>query len=486
MSFIEHQARFRRLWSENSAWQLLRADNAPHILAFVTDLFREANEVSFGQARAALAAELQNAREMNTWETDTPPSTYLRQWIQAGWLRELDDQLMKTDACEVALRFCHGLDQRQTHATASHLRIVQDAVRDLAVALSPNAGERIAILEARKQRLEQEIAELQGGVVRELPEPVQRERVREVYQLASVLTADFRRVEDEIRQLDQALRVDMIESGGGRGEVIAGLLEKEQLLLASEAGRAFEGFFELLMDQNRSTELREQLAGILARPAAADLLPGQRRFLERLMRELGRESERVLQVRRRTEESLRAFVESGAHLENRLVDQLLQDLEQVAVRFPHSDISLRSETGLTLNSGSATVRSLDGLRLRIPDQQLDTSDVRRNANSREPNHAMLQHLETVKVMDVASAMRAQLRASGPRSIAGLAREKPLNAGLEELVACLRIARAVKAPCLPERESVIVADRRRGPIRASIPQYMLHAGLFPEQLEELSL
>jgi len=247
MSFIEHQARFRRLWSEHAAWQLLRADNAPHILAFVSDLFREFSEVAFGQARAALAAELQRSREINTWDTDTTASTYLRQWIQAGWLRELDDQLTKTDACEVALRFCHGLDQRQTHATASHLRIVQDAVRDLAVALSPNPGERIAILEARKQRLEQEIAELRGGVVRELPEPVQRERVREVYQLASVLTADFRRVEDEIRQLDQALRVDMIESGGGRGEVLAGLLEKEQLLLASEAGRAFEGFFELLM-----------------------------------------------------------------------------------------------------------------------------------------------------------------------------------------------------------------------------------------------
>ncbi|MFN2288101.1 MAG: DUF3375 domain-containing protein [Chromatocurvus sp.] len=486
MSFTEHQARFRRLWAEHAAWQLLRADNAPHILAFVSDLFRESSEVSFGQARAALAAELQNSREMNTWETDSPPSTYLRQWIQAGWLRELDDQLMKTDACEVALRFCHGLDQRQTHATASHLRIVQDAVRDLAVALSPNAGERIAILEARKQRLEQEIAELKGGVVRELPEPVQRERVREVYQLASVLTADFRRVEDEIRHLDQALRVDMIESGGGRGEVLSGLLEKEQLLLASEAGRAFEGFFELLMDQNRSTELREQINSIITRPAAEDLNPGQRRFLERLMRELGRESERVFQVRRRTEESLRAFVESGAHLENRMVDQLLRDLEQVAVTFPDSGISLRSETGLALNSGSASIRSLDGLKLRIPDQQLDTSDVKPQANSRELNTAMLQHLETVKVMEVAAKMRNQLRTGGPRSIADLTRARPLRAGLEELVACLRIARAVNAPCLPERESVTVTDRRRGPIQASIPHYMLHAELFPERLEELSL
>ncbi len=486
MSFIEHQARFRRLWTEHPAWQLLRADNAPHILAFVSDLFRDASEIPFGQARAALAAELIRSREMNTWETDTPASTYLRQWIQAGWLRELDDRLMKTDACEVALRFCHGLDQRQTHGTASHLRIVQDAVRDLAVAISPNASERITILEARKRQLELEIEELSAGVVRELPEPVQRERVREVYQLASVLTEDFRRVEDEIRQLDQQLRIDMIESGGGRGEVLSGLLEKEHLLQDSEAGRAFDGFFELLMDQNRSAELREQLNSILSRPAAGHLAPGQRRYLERLMRELGRESERVLQVRRRTEESLRAFVESGAHLESRLVDQLLRELEQLAVTFAKNDINLRTSTGLTLNSGSARVRSLDGLRLRAPDQQVDTRGVRTHRNRREPNTAMLHYLETVKVLEVAAAMREHLRSTGPQSIAGLARARPLGAGLEELVACLRIARAVNAPRLPERESVLVTDRLRGEIRATIPRYLLHAELFPQRLEELSL
>ncbi|WP_205827899.1 DUF3375 domain-containing protein [Microbulbifer sp. SH-1] len=486
MSFTEHQARFRRLYREHAAWQLLRADNAPHILAFVSDLFREASEVPFGQARAALAAELARSREANTWETDTPAGTYLRQWIQAGWLRELDDQLTRTDACEVALRFCRGLDQRETHATASHLRIVQDAVRDLAVALSPNADERIAILEARRLQLELEIDELRAGIVRQLPEQEQSERIREVYQLASVLTSDFRRVEDEIRQLDQALRVDMIESGGGRGAVLSGLLEKEQLLLSSEAGRAFEGFFELLMDQNRGTELREQLNSILARPAAGHLPPGQRRFLERLMRELGRESERVLNVRRRTEESLRAFVESGAHLENRAVDRLLRELEQLAVNFPHSEISLRAETALTLDSGSASIRTLDSMQLRTPDQQLDTSAVETHTNRREPNAAMLQHLEAVKVMEVAIELRDLLRATGPQTIAGLTAARPINAGLEELVACLRVARAIDAPRLPEQESITVNDRRRGAITATIPRYMLHADLFSQKLEDLSL
>nr|WP_306296833.1 DUF3375 domain-containing protein [Candidatus Entotheonella palauensis] len=340
MSIQEFQARFRRQHQEHAAWRLLRAENAPLILAFVADLFSEANDIPFGRAKAALDTELSRWREQGVWEADVSAGIYLRQWIQAGWLREIDDQLTKTDACEVALRFCQDLEQRETHATASHLRIVQDAVRDLAVDLSSNADERIALLTSRQAALQREIDDLNAGVVAELSEAEQRERIREVYQLAAVLTGDFRRVEDEIRHLDQSLRVRMIESGSSRGAVLLNLLEQEELLSDSDAGRAFGGFFQLLCDQNRSTEFREQLRMILTHPAADHLTPQQARFLGQLMRELIRESERVFQVRRRTEESLRAFIESGAHLENLAVDRLLGQLERSAVRFKEAEISL--------------------------------------------------------------------------------------------------------------------------------------------------
>jgi len=50
--------------------------------------------------------------------------------------------------------------------------------------------------------LQQEIDDLHAGIVKELSESEQRERIREVYQLASVLTGNFRRVEDDIRLPD--------------------------------------------------------------------------------------------------------------------------------------------------------------------------------------------------------------------------------------------------------------------------------------------
>ncbi len=236
MSLHEQQARYRRLFTEHAAWRLVHAEHAPIILAFVSDLFAQDSEVSFGKARIALEAELPAWQE--SYGLQENAGTHLRHWIQSGWLREHDDRLTRTDAFEQALRFAQNLEQRDSNATATHLRIVQDAVRDLAVALSPNPEERITLLTARRQELEREIELLRAGVVPELSAPEQRERIRGLYHLASVLTGDFRRLEDEIRQLDQRMRVQMIESETGRGEVLQALLEHEGKLLQTDAGQA--------------------------------------------------------------------------------------------------------------------------------------------------------------------------------------------------------------------------------------------------------
>ena len=257
------QATYRRLYHESPVWKLLRAENAPHILAFIADLFVEETEVPYGRARSLLDEFIKYSREQGLWQTENNAAYYLNSWIKAGWLREMDDMLSKTDASETVLRFCRNLDERHSSTTASHLRIVQDAVRDFVVAISDSIDDRVNLLEQKKAQIQQEIDDLHAGVVTQLNETEQRERIREIYQLASILTGDFRRVEDEIRQLDKELRIDMIEGNASRGEVLLALMQKEQLLAKSDAGSAFDGFCQLLQDQDRSTEFREQLRSIL-------------------------------------------------------------------------------------------------------------------------------------------------------------------------------------------------------------------------------
>ncbi len=486
LSFQGLQAKYKRLFAENAAWRMLRVDNVPYIMAFIADLFAEESEIPYGRARIMLDTEIERSRELGIWPTETTAATYLNQWIRNGWLREMDDMLTKTDASEIALRFCKGLDERNSGTTASHLRIVQEAVRDLAVAISPNIAERVTLLENRKDEIQREIDSLQAGDIPELSEVEQRERIREIYQLSSILTGDFRRVEDEIRALDKDIRVQIIEGDASRGEVLLSVMEKEALVSTTDAGSAFEGFFQLLCDQNRSTEFREQLRSILSQPVAQQLSASQHQFLSHLMRELSRESDHVFRVRRRTEEGLRAYIESGVAAENQAVDRLISKLERVAVLIRNEEIPLKKNTSLSLPVGSIEIRSPESMRLKSPEDKLDTSGVEEKANAREPSNHVLDCLDAVQVREVAQQAFNTLKKLGPMSISGLANQNPLTSGLEELIAYLRVAKAVGATTLGQKEDVEVVDKQGVTLKASIPTYLLSAELFPDDIDELAI
>ncbi|ETX07903.1 MAG: hypothetical protein ETSY2_08500 [Candidatus Entotheonella gemina] len=122
----------------------------------------------------------------------------------------------------------------------------------------------------------------------------------------------------------------------------------------------------------------------------------------------------------------------------------------------------------------------------MPEGQLDTRHVQAQANATAPNEAMLDHLHSVKLIAVATQIRDTLTHYGPLTIAGLLKHHPLTAGLEELVAYLRVAQAVGATQLEVKESVVVRDRQGEVLLASIPGYLLQATQFPRQLEELAL
>ena len=72
------------------------------------------------------------------------------------------------------------------------------------------------------------------------------------------------------------------------------------------------------------------------------------------------------------------------------------------------------------------------------------------------------------------------------SLAQIAELRPIQGGLEELVALVRIAKAIEAVSLEGVEHLVVADRQGQTIRAKIPLLLLSADQFPENLESLPL
>ena len=133
MSFLAKSANYQRHFKDSDAWRLLRADNAPFILAFIATAFENDSEISYVQAKILLDSFLDEARLNGTWQTESNAATYLNEWINKGWLREMDNRITVTDATDRVLRFCQSFDERMISTSASHLRIVQESVRDFAV-----------------------------------------------------------------------------------------------------------------------------------------------------------------------------------------------------------------------------------------------------------------------------------------------------------------------------------------------------------------
>ncbi len=141
---------------------------------------------------------------------------------------------------------------------------------------------------------------------------------------------------------------------------------------------------------------------------------------------------------------------------------------------------------MRLPTGHIRFYSPDALLLKSPDEQLDTSGVEVQTNGHIPSDDMLDYLDTVSMLEVAQCLLDILQRGGPMTLAALAQQQPLEMGLEELVAWLRVAKAVKATELDEKETIMVTDKQGVQLNAVIPGYLLSAAMFPANLGELAL
>lgn len=482
MNFQISQAQYRRFFDEHRAWVLLRADNAPYIFAFIEFIFANYSEVTYGQARQLLDAELVQSRDLGIWDTNIPAYVYLNQWIQQGYLRELNDQLSTTDAFESALRFVKGLNERGAGTTASHLRIVQDAVRDFVVALSAKPEDKLDLLEQKKAEIQAEIDAIEAGVIVELDEATKRERIKEVFHLASQLSGDFRHLEEEIRLLDKDIRTQIITSDATRGEILQQVMDQEAVILKTDAGSAFDGFFQLLCDPNRQLEFREQLRILAESDAAQYLSLSQQHYISDLLSVLSKESDQVIRMRRRTEQELRHFVESGQAQENHQVNKLIMALEKAAVELAIEPSMLRQKTSLSLAVEPISFFSIDALRLRTPTERLSIN-TDEEENTQEISAHLLSQLESVNTQQVVAEIHHLLKDKVVRTVKELAEQRTIYLGLEELLVYIRLAKAISAVELQGQESFVIYDRKQA-ISVTVPKMLLSADAFPERLEDL--
>ncbi len=358
----------QQLRKHHPAWQLLAATKGPVLIGVLQNLFKDAPEgIEFDTVVLDLSQIFKTQRESGELDEQDYKSAKasldasntgrnidyalearreIRLWIKRGLLLERQGIVIATDALESAIRFVKSLEQRFITSSASRLAIVQREIEHLEANLNPNPSQRADFIKNKIATLEIELANVEQGHVDILPENQAVESIREIYNLATSLSNDFRRVEDSYREADQRLRQSIIAEQSHRGEIVDKLLDSHDALLETSEGKVFNGFHQQLARKIELATMKLQLRTISKHPYSIKALsPRQQSDLRWLIMRLVKESERVIQARSRSEKDVRGFLKTGLAAEHHRVGQLLNDVFSQAINIDWSSQKMRRSPG---------------------------------------------------------------------------------------------------------------------------------------------
>jgi Protein of unknown function (DUF3375) len=316
------------------AWRLLRADNAPLVLAFLGRVFVQENvrDISASQLISRLDDELYALNE-RLGEGTYPKSAkaYLDDWAapDAGWLRKFyplgsdEPHYDATPAVERAVAWVLALRDRSFVGTESRLNTIFGLLRQLVFGSETDANTRLAELHRQRDDIEREIAAVEVGDFAVLDPTSQRDRYQQFAETARALLADFREVEANFRHLDRDLRERITTWDGSKGQLLDEVVGDRSHITDSDQGRSFQAFYDLLLSPDRQRELTELLDRV-HRLDLAEHSDSRLRYIHHDWLDAG---ERAQSTVRQLSEQLRRFLDDKVWLENRRVMELLRSIE---------------------------------------------------------------------------------------------------------------------------------------------------------------
>lgn len=459
-------------------------DLSVFFLSFIEDAFKESSELEYEKAKAKLDAFIRKLRSADELSPAGNAQYYLNQWVDAGYLSEIDGNIVKTAACDQALLYASTLDDMSLSTTKSRLSIVQEQIRTLAVETNPDINKRLQYYIEQRDVIDKQIKRLRQGELDTLPEQEIIERLREITLLTEGLPQDFRRLVEEMRKVDRELRENMIQNEANRGHIIEMRLDKEDYLSQSEAGKAFDGFYQLLSDTSQRASINEQVQQIIALPEAQYLTLKQRRGITHLFRILNRESATVRKARKTMSKKLSAYVKSDNLQSQRQISERLNCIEKLGLLLSKNDIRQRTPVGIYLNTGSLEIATPVRLKLSQAQKAINGHDIQVATNDGEISDEMIDSLRSVSMSEIEMRIKATLEKHGKAmTLAAIIDENPLTTGLEELITYVRVAMKVSATEFDDKEEIELERRDGEPVTTRVKTFLVSLGHFKESNDE---
>lgn len=320
---------------ERPTLSLLHQKYAPVVVAILNTCFsREMRQVP--TARLHILVDDLLAQLANSGVTDVPSGSgreVCARWTASQWLirstaSDGSEVYSLTSHAQQALDFIVNLRQERTGLSEHRIANIVATARRINRESNPDRESRIAILDAEITQLTVERDRLEaGGKIKPMTEDRMLEGYSELLSLVSQLPSDFKRVEEAFRIVRGEILEDFRAERRVPGEVIDQYLERtDDLITATAEGRAFEGAFVLLRDDDLLDQLRQDVGAII-REGDSVLVDSDRVELRGIVPLMMQGLDSVLDQRSRITEVLRTYITTRDAAKDRELDRVLRSLE---------------------------------------------------------------------------------------------------------------------------------------------------------------
>ncbi|MDN5683278.1 DUF3375 domain-containing protein [Corynebacterium glyciniphilum] len=333
MSIEARALSLARLQKESPTVSLLRSSMAPVLLAMVDEYFPQGTrQRPASEIYELLGADLRilTGRHSDKFELPRSAQQYCADWVKAGWLIRRPGTSATGETLEPSEETLATLDavtrweQPRATVTATRVESLTESLRTLARDIDPDIATRLWSLQEQRDELDRQIERVEHGDYEVLGPAQVSERVADILGQASAIPVDFARVSRDLEDLNRSLRRQLLDPDGSRGDVLDEIFDGVDLIGESDAGRSFNGFYQVLLDQERAAWIDRWIADILSRPQGDELPTQTRSRLRGLFRSMEDAGAEVNQVMTGLARSLRNYVTSEEFAEDRRMVELLR------------------------------------------------------------------------------------------------------------------------------------------------------------------
>ncbi|GAA4889811.1 DUF3375 domain-containing protein [Tessaracoccus lubricantis] len=355
--------------AETAGLRLLRADLMPVLVAILGNRFEDQRIIPYAEFVLMVADDLDELRATGV-NAPRAAQEYVTDWVRDGYLvrrptaaREETVEVSRSAA--EAVRFVLGVEQPQSTVTSSRLSNVAGLLGELARDSDPNPERHLEALKAQREQLDDEISRAEAGEYVPLSDAAARERLAEIFRLASEVPGDFAQVADDLETLNRELREQIVSHDGARSGVLGEIFDGVDVIEGSEAGRTFGAFHELLLDPVLSDRFNTAVDAVLERGFTSEVPAPDAAFLRRFLVLLQRESAHVRQRLTDFSRSLRRFVETQEYREHKRLAEALSLADHAALA-ALKKVHPTTEIGRDLDLSSIAISSIGAWRLHNP------------------------------------------------------------------------------------------------------------------------